>query len=92
MEKIKKFVKSINVSGISVGTWVRTIMLILSVVVFVLKIFDIVIPVIDENLITEIILGVVGVISFLQAYWKNNSITQSAQESDKIMQEKKNEV
>lgn len=89
IKKVTSFIKSINVSGISVGTWVRTIMLILSVSVYILKMFGVTVPFLDENVITEIVVGVIGVISFLQAYWKNNSITKAAQEADRVMEEKK---
>lgn len=89
MKKVKDFIKTINVSGITVSTWVRSIMLILSVTVYVLKLFDVTIPVVDENVISEVLVALIGVISFLQAYWKNNSITKAAQEADEIMKQKK---
>ena len=89
MKKVKDFIETINVSGITVSTWVRTIMLILSVAVYVLKLFDVTIPIVDENVISEVLVALIGVISFLQAYWKNNSITKAAQEADQIMQDKK---
>ena len=92
MKKLKQFIQSINLQGVTVGTIVRTVMLIISIVIFILKAFGVEIPVIEENTVTDVIIALFGLISFLQAYWKNNSITKAAQEADKIMQEKKGEV
>ena len=92
MKKLKQFIQSINLQGVTVGTIVRTVMLIISIVIFILKAFGVEIPVIEENTVTDIIIALFGLVSFLQAYWKNNSITKAAQEADKIMQEKKGEV
>ena len=92
MKKLKQFIQSINLQGITVGTIVRTVMLIISIVIFILNAFGVEIPVIEENTVTDVIIALFGLISFLQAYWKNNSITKAAQEADKIMQEKKGEI
>ena len=92
MKKLKQFIQSINLQGVTVGTIVRTVMLIISIVIFILNAFGVEIPVIEENTVTDVIIALFGLISFLQAYWKNNSITKAAQEADKIMQEKKGEV
>ena len=84
MKKLKQFIQSINLQGVTVGTIVRTVMLIISIVIFILKAFGVEIPVIEENTVTDVIIALFGLISFLQAYWKNNSITEAAQEAVNI--------
>ena len=92
LEKFKKFIQSINLSGVSTGAVVRGIMVLISIVAFILKLFEVQIPVIDESIVLDVVIALFGTISFLQAYWKNNSFTNAAQEADKVMQEKKVEL
>lgn len=86
MYKFKKFINSINLANIKLGTILRLIMVLISAVIYVLKVFNVAtIESVDENLIANIVVAVLGVISFLQAYWKNNSWTDSAQLADEYM-------
>ena len=57
MKKLKQFIQSINLQGVTVGTIVRTVMLIISIVIFILKAFGVEIPVIEENTVTDVIIA-----------------------------------
>lgn len=92
MTEFKKFINSIDLASVSVGTWVRLAMMIITMVVFIAKMLGVEIPMVDENTVAEIIVLIFGVISFLQSYWKNNSFTKSAQAADEFMVEKKGEM
>lgn len=89
--KVKKTIQDIDLSKVNAGTVIRLVMMIISCALYILKMCGVDIPVIDENTVATIVVTVFGVISFLQAYWKNNSWTKSAQEADALMQEKKAE-
>lgn len=91
LAKIKKFIQEINLSGVSIGTWVRTIMFVISIVLFVLKFFGYEFTVSEGN-VEDIVIAVFCLISFLQSYWKNNSITKAAQEADQYLHEKRGEI
>ena len=88
---VKKTIQSIDLSKVNTGTVVRLIMMAISCAFYILKMCGVEIPMIDESTIATIVVTVFGVVSFLQAYWKNNSWTTAAQEADSIMQEKKAE-
>ena len=89
MSKLKQTLSQINLSGISTGTVVRTVMLLISIVAFVFKSFGVNIPIVNENDLTNTIIVLFGLVAFLQAYWKNNSITKAAQEMDIELKERK---
>ena len=73
-----------NFKGVSSGTVVRTLLLVLALVNQVLAVFGITaIPVTDEQLST-LINTVFTVITALMAWWKNNSFTEAAQKADEI--------
>ena len=89
LTKLKKFIQSIDLSGVSMGTVVRLIMIVISCGLYIAKMVGVEIPVVDENTVATAVVTVFGIISFLQSYWKNNSWTTAAQDADKLMQEKK---
>lgn len=89
--KLRKTIQSIDLSKVNAGTVVRLIMMVISCTFYILKMCGVEIPMVDENTVATIVVTVFGVVSFLQAYWKNNSWTTAAQEADLIMQEKKAE-
>ena len=92
MIKIKNFISSINLSGVRTGAWIRAIMMLISIIFYVLKVFGITPPEIDESAVINAVMAVFGIIAFLQGYWKNNSFSEAAQQADKIMIEKKGEI
>lgn len=92
MLKIKNFIKNIKLDAVAPTTIARLIMMIIAIAAWGMKMFGIVPPEIDENLIFNIVITAFGVIAFLQAYWKNNSWTESAQIADKVMKCKKEEL
>ena len=87
--KLKKFIQSIDLSGVRLGTIIRLIMMVISCGLYIAAMLGIEIPIVDENIIANVVLTIFGIISFLQSYWKNNSWTTAAQDADKLMQEKK---
>lgn len=82
---VKKFISQIDLVNVSVSTWVRFIQMIISIIAIICKIFNVIIPSIDDNILINIVIGVFTVISFLQCYWKNNSFTTAAQVADIYM-------
>lgn len=83
---------SIKVESVSVATIVRLIMMIAAIVIWILKMFDIMSPAIDESIVANIVIVLFGLVTFLQSYWKNNSWTEAAQVADEIMKYKKEEL
>lgn len=92
MCKIKNFIKNIRLDAVAPATVVRLIMVIIAIIVWILKMFGIMPPTIDESVIADVVITAFGVITFLQSYWKNNSWTESAQVADEIMKYKKEEL
>lgn len=80
--KFKTIIKTINLKNVKVSTWVRLAMMVISLISYLLKEFGLVAPEITENQVYNIAIIVFTVVSFLQAYWKNNSFTEAAQEAD----------
>ncbi len=89
MKRIKQFILNINFSRVSAGAVTRLVMLLLSLVFYLMKIFHLVPPAIDEDLVCNLIIAFFGVLAFLQSYWKNNSWTFAAQQADEIMEQLK---
>lgn len=92
MCKIKNFIKNIKLEAVAPATIARLIMMILAIIVWILKMFGIMPPSIDESAVADIVIALFGIITFLQAYWKNNSWTEAAQVADEIMKYKKEEL
>lgn len=80
--KFKTIIKTINLKNVKVLTWVRLVMMVISLISYLAKEFGLVPPEITENQVYNIAIIVFTVVSFLQAYWKNNSFTEAAQEAD----------
>lgn len=92
MIKIKNFIMSIKLETVSVATIVRLIMMITAIVIWILKMFGVMSPAIDESIVANIVIVLFGLVTFLQSYWKNNSWTEAAQIADEVMQSKKEEL
>lgn len=88
---MKKFIESINLEGISVGTWVRFVMTLISIVLVVLKFFGINLAAPQYSDVEFVITALFTIITFVQNFWKNNSITLAAQEADAYMHKLKGE-
>lgn len=80
--KFKTIIKTINLKNVKVSTWVRLAMMVIALVSYLAKEFGLVPPEITENQVYNVVIIVFTVVSFLQAYWKNNSFTEAAQEAD----------
>lgn len=80
--KIKTIINKINLKNVKVSTWVRLIMMLIALISYLVKEFGLVPPEVTENVVYNIVITAFTVISFLQAYWKNNSFTKAAQEAD----------
>lgn len=80
--KFKTIIKTINLKKVKISTWVRLLMVVIALINYLLKEFDLVPPVITENQVYNVVISIFTVVSFLQAYWKNNSFTEAAQEAD----------
>ena len=84
-ETISKFL--VQLSGVSVGTWTRTMLMILTLINVGLAAFNKpLIEVKTEEIYTIVSVGLAGVVGLLN-YWKNNSFTKAAQEADRYLHE-----
>ena len=92
MSKFKDIINDINIDSVSPAVVRRLVVMIIAMIAWVCKMFDIVPPEIDESAIFNIVIVIFGIISFLQCYWKNNSWTQSAQIADSVMGMKREEL
>lgn len=81
--KFRQIIKNINLKNVRLATWVRFIMFVVALISYLVKEFDLVPPEITENQIYSVVIITFTIISFLQAYWKNNSFTEAAQEADR---------
>lgn len=73
----------LNLRGVTTGTWVVTVSLVLSLVNTVLKLFGLDVLPINEEQIASAVSAVWLVVSAIIAWWNNNSVTKKAQELDK---------
>lgn len=80
--KFKTIIKTIDLKNVKISTWVRLMMMMIALISYLAKEFGLVPPEVTENEVYNIVIIVFTVISFLQAYWKNNSFTEAAQEAD----------
>ncbi len=74
-----------KIANVSVGTWIRTVLVALSVLNLALKVAGINPIPIDENKVVEVVTLIFNVFVLIYAFWKNNSFTSSAIKADKIM-------
>ena len=80
MTKIKDIFT--NLSGVKTSTWIRLIMLVLSLVNLILGAFGIAPITFDENELYAVVSVIFAVITGIVAFWKNNSFTSAAQAAD----------
>lgn len=85
MAKIKDILA--NISNVKVGTWVRGILLIISLVNMALSAAGKAPIPADYNELYTIVSIVFSVLVGISAYWKNNSFTSAAVEADKYLHE-----
>ena len=74
-----------NFKGVTIQTWVRTIVLIIALIGQLLVILGRKTEAINIDQWTEYVTYAVTAISSIWAWWKNNSFTQKAQEADNIL-------
>ena len=74
-----------NFKGVTIQTWVRTIVLIIALIGQLLVILGRKTEAINIDQWTEYVTYAVTAISSVWAWWKNNSFTQKAQEADNIL-------
>ena len=77
--------KKLNLKGVSIQTWTRTIVLALALISQVLVLLGKRTNEIDMDKTTEILTYVLTLIASVWSWWKNNSFTNKAQEADKIL-------
>jgi SPP1 family holin len=83
MNKIKDILQ--NITKVSLGTWIRLALLVLSMVNIALRVAGVdTIPFVSED-VAEIITLIFAICTGLVAYWKNNSFTEAAQEADLVL-------
>ena len=83
MDKLKKAITC--ASKVSVGTWVRLAMLLLSMVNMCLMGCGVKTLPFESEQVSQAISVAFAVISALAAYWKNNSFTEAAQAADRVL-------
>lgn len=83
MKKFKDIIK--HLSSVSVGTWVRLILMIGSLINLTLGAFGVAGISFDENELYTIVSVVLAFATGLVSYWKNNSFTAAAQAADEFL-------
>lgn len=79
--------RKINLKGVSMQTWVRTLVLILALVNQALVMFGVTDNEVELETWTWYATYAFTVISAVWSWWKNNSFTQKAQQADAILHE-----
>ena len=87
MTKIKDIFT--NLSGVKTSTWIRLIMLVLSLVNLILGAFGIAPITFDENELYAVVSVIFAVITGIVTFWKNNSFTSAAQAADEYFHNQK---
>ena len=77
--------KKINLKGVSMQTWVRTIVLALALLNQALVMFGVTDNEVGLETWTQYATYIFTVISAVWSWWKNNSFTQKAQEADNLI-------
>ena len=77
--------KKINLKGVTVQTWARTIVLLLALISQLCVILGKRTEAIDVDQWQENVTYGLTVIGSIWAWWKNNSFTKNAQEADNIL-------
>lgn len=74
---------------ISKGTIVRTIMIFIVIINFVLKNMGVNLLPINENVIANTVETIISVLSVLAAWWYNNSFSEKAKRADLVLKQLK---
>lgn len=77
--------KKINFKGVSIQTWVRTIVLALALISQILVLFGKSDKAIDTEKTAEILTTIFTAVAAIWSWWKNNSFTKKAQEADAVL-------
>ena len=77
----------INIKDVSVGTWVRTALLLVSLVNMILTAAGKSVLPFDDEQVADIVSVAFTAVASVVAWWKNNSFTSKAQEADKVLQD-----
>ena len=77
--------KKINIKGVSVQTWARTIVLLLALISQLCVILGKRSEAIDVDQWQEYATYILTVICSVWSWWNNNSFTEKAQKADRIM-------
>ena len=77
--------RKINLKGVSVQTWVRTLVLILALFNQALVMFGLTDTEVELETWTRYATYIFTVVSSVWSWWKNNSFTLKAQEADNIL-------
>lgn len=77
--------KKINIKGVSVQTWARTIVLLLALISQLCVILGKRSEAIDVDQWQEYATYILTVIGSVWSWWNNNSFTEMAQKADRIM-------
>ena len=85
MEKIKEII--INIPKVSVGSYVRLALLLISVVNLALRCFGADTLPMNNEAVEDFVSVAFTVASTLAAYWKNNSFTSAALAADETLKE-----
>lgn len=83
--------KKINIKGVSVQTWARTVILLLALVGQLCVILGKKNGLLDSDQWQEYVTYALTVIGSVWSWWKNNSFTEAAQKADKIMKGEKSD-
>lgn len=82
--------KKLNLKGVTVDTWTRTVVLIIALVSQFLVIFGKTTKTIDIDQWTVYVSYVFTAIASAWSWWKNNSFTDKAQTADKLLKGESN--
>lgn len=77
--------KKLNLKGVTVQTWVRTLVLVIALVSNLLVVIGKRTEEIDMDKTTEVLTYLLTLVSSVWAWWKNNSFTDKAQEADAVL-------
>lgn len=84
--------KKLNLKGVSIQTWVRTIVLALALISQILVLFGKSEKTIDTEKTAEILTTIFTAVASVWAWWKNNSFTDKAQKADEVLHCGENET
>lgn len=77
--------KKLNLKGVSMQTWVRTLVLALALISQILVLFGKSEKTIDTEKTAEILTTIFTAVAAVWSWWKNNSFTSKAQMADEVL-------